>query len=40
MLAFVLGIYANRKANIAIFAGAAIAFAAGFYLVRSQSGSG
>ena len=36
MLAFMLGMYSNRKANIAIFAGAAIAFAAGVYLVRSQ----
>ncbi len=36
MLAFMLGMYSNRKTNIAIFAGAAIAFAAGLYLVRSQ----
>ena len=36
MLAFMLGMYSNRKANIAIFAGAAIAFATGLYLVRSQ----
>ncbi|AUQ64870.1 putative protein in bacteria (plasmid) [Phaeobacter inhibens] len=36
MLAFMLGMYSNRKTNIAIFAGAAIAFAAGIYLVRSQ----
>ena len=36
MLAFMLGMYSNRKANIAIFIGAAIAFAAGLYLVRSQ----
>ncbi|NNE50934.1 MAG: DUF305 domain-containing protein [Sulfitobacter sp.] len=36
MLAFMLGMYSNRKANIAIFVGAAIAFAAGLYLVRSQ----
>ena len=36
MLAFMLGMYSNRKANIAIFAGAAIVFAAGIYLVRSQ----
>lgn len=36
MLAFMLGMYSNRKANIAIFAGAAIAFVAGVYLVRSQ----
>ncbi|KQI69177.1 hypothetical protein AN189_06305 [Loktanella sp. 3ANDIMAR09] len=36
MLAFMLGMYSDRRANIAIFAGAAIAFAAGVYLVRSQ----
>ncbi|WP_433989749.1 hypothetical protein SuNHUV7_05590 (plasmid) [Pseudoseohaeicola sp. NH-UV-7] len=36
MLAFMLGMYSNRSANIATFAGAAIAFAAGVYLVRSQ----
>ncbi len=36
MLAFMLGMYSNRKTNIAIFAGAVIAFAAGIYLVRSQ----
>ncbi|WVX47550.1 hypothetical protein ROLI_006210 [Roseobacter fucihabitans] len=36
MLAFMLGMYSNRKANIAIFAGSAIAFASGIYLVRSQ----
>lgn len=36
MLAFMLGMYSNRKANVAIFTGAAIAFAAGVYLVRSQ----
>lgn len=36
MLAFMIGMYANRKANFAIFAGALIAFAAGLYLVRSQ----
>ena len=36
MLAFMLGMYSNRKANIAIFTGAVIAFAAGLYLVRSQ----
>ncbi|WP_282602848.1 DUF305 domain-containing protein [Paracoccus sp. PARArs4] len=37
MLAFMLGMYANRKANIAIFAGGAIAFALGLGLVRSQA---
>ena len=36
MLAFMLGMYANRRANTAIFAGAAIAFAVSLYLVRSQ----
>ena len=36
MLAFMLGMYTNRSANIAIFAGAAIAFAIGLFLVRSQ----
>ncbi len=36
MLAFMLGMYSNKSMNIAIFAGAAIAFAAGVYLVRSQ----
>ena len=37
MLAFMLGMYSNRKANIAIFAGAAIAFALGVGLVRTQA---
>ena len=37
MLAFMLGMYTNRSANIAIFVGAALAFAAGVYLVRSQN---
>ncbi|KPB02899.1 DUF305 domain-containing protein [Ahrensia marina] len=36
MLAFMLGMYSNRKANIAIFAGAAVLFATSLYLVRSQ----
>ncbi len=36
MLAFMLGMYTNRKANIAIVAGAVVAFAAGVWLVRSQ----
>lgn len=36
MLAFMLGMYSNRKANIAIFVGATLAFVAGVYLVRSQ----
>ncbi|EAS50968.1 conserved hypothetical protein [Aurantimonas manganoxydans SI85-9A1] len=36
MLAFMLGMYRNRTANIAIFAAATIAFAGSLYLVRSQ----
>jgi hypothetical protein len=36
MLAFMLGMYTNTKANIAIFAGAAVIFAGSLYLVRSQ----
>ena len=36
MLAFMLGMYSSRKTNIAIFIGAALAFSAGVYLVRSQ----
>ena len=36
MLAFMLGMYANRSLNIAIFSGAALAFVAGVYFVRSQ----
>ena len=36
MLAFMLGMYTNTKANIAIFGGAAIIFAGSLYLVRSQ----
>ncbi|SFS22393.1 DUF305 domain-containing protein [Yoonia litorea] len=36
MLAFMLGMYSNRTTNIAIFAGAALAFGASLYLVRSQ----
>jgi hypothetical protein len=37
MLAFMLRMYASPKVNAAIFAGAAVAFAAALYLVRSQS---
>lgn len=37
MLAFMLGMYSNRKANIAIFTGAALAFAVGVGLVRTQA---
>lgn len=36
MLAFMLSMYTNRKANIAIVAASVIAFATGVYLVRSQ----
>ena len=36
MLAFMLGMYASRRVNVAIFVGAAIAFAVSLYLVRSQ----
>lgn len=36
MLAFMLSMYSNRKVNVAIFTGAAIAFVVGVYLVRSQ----
>ena len=37
MLVFMLGMYANRSANIAILAGSAILFAGALYLVRSQA---
>lgn len=37
MLAYMLGMYANRALNIAIFAGAAIVFAASVWLLRSQA---
>ena len=37
MLAFMLGMYRNRKANAAIFVGAALLFAGAFALVRAQS---
>ena len=36
MLAYMLGMYGNRAVNLAIFAGAVIAFGAALYLVRSQ----
>lgn len=36
MLAFMLSMYTNSKANIAIFAGAALTFAVSLWLVRSQ----
>ncbi len=37
MLAFMLGMYANRRANVAIFVVALAAFALGLGLVRSQA---
>lgn len=37
MLAFMLGMYKNAKANLAIFAGSALIFAAALWLVRSQA---
>ena len=36
MLAYMLGMYANMRLNIAIFAGAVIVFALSLWLVRSQ----
>lgn len=36
MLAFMLGMYSNKKVNVAIFAGATAAFALSLWLVRSQ----
>ena len=36
MLAFMFGMYKNKKANIGIFVGSAIVFATSLYLVRSQ----
>ncbi len=37
MLAFMLGMYKNAKANLAIFAGSALIFATALWLVRSQT---
>ncbi|MDH5825037.1 DUF305 domain-containing protein [Luteimonas sp. RD2P54] len=37
MLAFMLGMYENKKVNIAIFAGSAVLFALCLWLVRSQA---
>lgn len=37
MLAFMLGMYTNRSANIAILGGAVVLFAIGLFLVRSQA---
>ncbi|MFC4172431.1 DUF305 domain-containing protein [Microvirga sp. GCM10011540] len=36
MLAFMLGMYSNTKANLAIFIGSVAVFAVALYLVRSQ----
>lgn len=36
MLGFMLNMYKNKKANVAIFAGSLIVFAASLFLVRSQ----
>ncbi|CAN7666816.1 DUF305 domain-containing protein [Agrobacterium genomosp. 3] len=36
MLVFMLGMYSNRRANIAIFAVSAVVFAGSLYLLRSQ----
>lgn len=36
MLAFMLGMYTDRKKNIAIFVGAGLAFVLSLWLVRSQ----
>ncbi len=37
MLAFMLGMYKNSKANLGIFAGSALVFALALWLVRSQA---
>lgn len=37
MLAFMLGMYANRRANLAIVIGAIVVFAGALYLARSQA---
>jgi uncharacterized protein (DUF305 family) len=37
MLAFMLGMYANRAVNIGIFAGSAVVFSLALWLVRSQA---
>ena len=36
MLAFMLGMYKNRRKNMAIFVGSAVVFAGALWLVRSQ----
>ena len=40
MLAFMLGMYRDRRKNIAIFAGSAVLFALGLWLARSQRTAG
>ena len=37
MLAYMLGMYTNKKMNIAIFAGSALVFVLSLFLVRSQA---
>ena len=37
MLAWMLNMYENKRANVAIFAGAALLFALGLFLARSQA---
>lgn len=37
MLAFMLGMYSNKRKNVAIFAGSALVIAAGLFLARSQA---
>tara|TARA_R110002049_G_scaffold307712_2_gene509049 strand:+ start:22461 stop:22937 length:477 start_codon:yes stop_codon:yes gene_type:complete len=37
MLAFMLGMYTNRTANVAIFTGSALVFVLSLFLVRSQT---
>jgi len=37
MLSFMLGMYKNKKANLAIFVGSIIVFSTSLYLVRSQT---
>lgn len=37
MLAFMLNMYSNRRANLAVFAGSALVFVLALWLVRSQA---
>ena len=37
MLGFMMGMYTNRRANLAIFAGSALVFVLALWLVRSQA---